>query len=199
MGDSSGVSVVEVCAGSVRIAVEARGCARAKMAALSEFRTVPSDAKDSAKKCARSDSHLRADRRQVDSSINFPEGILGMGDNKAFVLYDLDDNHRALVARDEPALSLLLMDPLRIDPDYPIDRAFACYPFDDEELALAAVVTLPIDGSTARVNLAAPVVFGVESRRAVQVILDDDRFSVRAPMYPNLVELQAPSAAEART
>ena len=115
-----------------------------------------------------------------------------MGDNKAFVLYDLDDNHRALVARDEPALSLLLMDPLRIDPDYPIDRAFARYPFDDEELALAAVVTLPIDGSTARVNLAAPVVFGVESRRAVQVILDDDRFSVRAPMYPNVVQIQAP-------
>jgi flagellar assembly factor FliW len=128
----------------------------------------------------------------MDSSINFPQGILGMGDNKAFVLYDLDDDHRALVARDEPGLSLMLVDPLRVDPNYPIDQAFACYPFGDEELAIGAVVTMPLDGSTAMVNLVAPVVFGVESRQAVQVILDDERLSLRAPMLPNAADVHTP-------
>lgn len=128
----------------------------------------------------------------MDSSISFPEGILGMGDNKTFVLYDLDNDHRALVARDEPALSLLLVDPLRVDPNYPTERAFACYPFGDEELAIAAVVTMPIDGSTAMVNLAAPVVFGMETHQAVQVILDDAGLSMRAPMNAIANEVAAP-------
>ncbi len=122
----------------------------------------------------------------MDSSINFPEGIWGMGDNKAFVLYDLDDHHRALVARDEPALSLLLVDPLCVDPNYPIDQAFARYPFGDEELAIAAVATLDTDGSMAMINLAAPVVFGVESGRAVQVMLDEE-----APICQKVIEVDA--------
>jgi carbon storage regulator len=175
IGDSIRVSVVEVRGGSVRIAIDAP----------SEFAVYRAELLEKlGEENARAvGSHARDSRRTMDSAINFPNGILGMGDNKAFVLYDLDDDHRALVARDDPMLSLLLVDPLRVDPNYPIDRAFAHYPFESEELAIAAVVTRPIDGSMPTVNMAAPVVFGVESRRAVQVLLDDESLSLRAPLY----------------
>jgi len=133
-----------------------------------------------------------------DATINFPEGILGMGANTAFVMYDLDDNHRALVARDEPTLSLLIVDPLRVDPNYPIERAFARYPYEPEELAIAAVVTRPVDGSMPTVNLAAPMVIGVQSHRAVQVLLDDDRLPLRAPLYRSEAEARASEPPAAR-
>ena len=177
IGDSIRVSVVEVRGGSVRIAIDAPSEFAVYRAELLEKL-----GEENAR--ALGSPHVRdrrESRRPMDTAITFPQGILGMGDNKAFVLYDLDDDHRALVARDEPALSLLLVDPLRVDPNYPIERAFARYPFESEELAIAAVVTRPIDGSMPTVNLAAPVVFGIESRRAVQVLLDDDRLSLRAP------------------
>jgi len=184
IGGSIRVSVVEVRGGSVRIAIDAPSELAVYRAELLE--------KLGEENARAVGSHVRESRRPMDSSINFPEGILGMGANKTFVLYDLDDDHRALVARDEPALSLLLVDPLRVDPNYPIDRAFARYPFGEEELAIAAVVTRPVDGSMPTVNLAAPMVFGVDSRRAVQVLLDDDRLSLRAPLYHDKTEAHAP-------
>jgi carbon storage regulator len=183
IGGSIRVSVVEVRGGSVRIAIDAPP----------EFAVYRAELLDKlGEENARAvGSHVRTSRRPMDTAINFPEGILGMGDNKAFVLYDLDDEHRALVARDEPSLSLLLVDPLRVDPDYPVDRAFARYPFGDEELAIGAVVTRPVDGSMPTVNMAAPVVFGVSSRQAVQVLLDDERLSLRAPLYTGEAEIEA--------
>lgn len=188
IGDSIRVSVVEVRGGSVRIAIDAPSEFAVYRAELLEKL-----GEENARALGSHVRERRESRRPMDTAITFPQGILGMGDNKAFVLYDLDDDHRALVARDEPALSLLLIDPLRVDPNYPIERAFARYPFENEELAIAAVVTRPMDGSTPTVNLAAPVVFGIESRRAVQVILDDDRLSLRAPFYQDdKVEVIAP-------
>jgi len=185
IGDSIRVSVVEVRGGSVRLAIDAPSEFAVYRAELLEKLGEENVRAVEARQ-------RRTSRRPMDSSINFPEGILGMGDNKTFVLYDLDDDYRALVARDEPTLSLLLVDPTRIDPSYPVDRAFARYPFGDEELAIAAVMTRPMDGSTPTVNLAAPMVFGVESRRAIQVILDDDRLSMRAPVFETASEIHAP-------
>ena len=184
IGGSIRVSVVEVRGGSVRIAIDAP----------SEFAVYRAELLEKlGEENARAvGSHVRTSRRPMDTAINFPQGILGMGDNTAFVMYDLDDDYRALVSRDEPSLSLLLVDPLRVDPNYPIERAFARYPFEAEELAIAAVVTRPIDGSMPTVNLAAPVVFGVESRRAVQVLLDDERLSLRAPLYHDSTAAHAP-------
>ena len=54
---------------------------------------------------------------------------------------------------------------------------------------MAAVVTRPADGSTPTVNLAAPLLIGMSSRKAVQVILDDGRLSLRAPLVPSRIEV----------
>jgi carbon storage regulator len=185
IGGSIRVSVVEVRGGSVRIAIDAPAELPVYRAELLE--------KLGEENARALTSHARNSRRPpMDPGITFPQGILGMGDNKAFVVYDLDDDHRALVARDQPALSLLLVDPLRVDPNYPIERAFARFPYEPEELAIAVVVTRPVDGSMPTVNLAAPIVFGVQTRRAVQVLLDDEHLPLRAPLYSDKTEVRAP-------
>jgi flagellar assembly factor FliW len=78
----------------------------------------------------------------------------------------------------------LLVDPTQVDPEYPLARVLSRYPFGNEEVAVATVVTRPADGSPATTNLAAPLLIGMSSRKAVQVILDDERLSLRAPLVP---------------
>lgn len=185
IGDSIRVSVVEVRGGSVRLAIDAPS-------EYSVYRAELLEKLGEENVRAVHTGVVAKDKKLLDSVITFPQRILGMGDNTAFVLYDLDDDHRVLVARDDPTLSLLLVDPLRVDPNYPVERAFARYPFEPEDLAIAAVATRPIDGSTPTVNLAAPMVFGIQTRRAAQILLDDENLPMRAPLFESGAEVHAP-------
>lgn len=183
IGGSIRVSVAEVRGGSVRIAIDAP-------AELSVYRAELLE-KLGEENTRAVGSHVRTSRRPAAPHFEFPDGIPGMGGHRAFMLYDLDDDHRALVARDDPMLCLLLVDPLRVDPDYPVERALARYPYEPEELAMAAVLTRPADGSMPTVNLAAPLIFGVDSKKGVQVVLDDERLPLRAPLYGDADEARA--------
>lgn len=180
IGGSIRVNVVEIRGGSVRIAIDAPSETPVYRAELLERLS-----EENARAVA---AHVQGSGKMASPDIQFPYSIPGMGGNKEFVLYDLDDDHRALIARNEPTLCLLLVDPLRVEPNYPIQRVCERYPFGQEELAVAAVVTRPLDGSMPTVNLAAPMVFGIESHKAVQVLLDDEHLPLRAPLYRSLVE-----------
>ena len=186
IGEDIRVSIVEIRGGSVRIAVEAPGelpVYRAELLAkLSE---------ENARALAT--EVQQGDGKMANPQIEFPHSIPGMGGQKTFVLYDLDDDHRALVARDEPGLCLLLVDPLRVDPNYPIKELAARFPYDDEQVVIAAVEHRPLDASMPTVNLAAPIVVGVKSMRGVQMLIDDGNHSLRAPLFKSAKELRAHS------
>jgi carbon storage regulator len=180
IGDSIRITVTEVRGGSVRIAIDAPASTPVHRAELLE-----SLHGENSRALRRSNSlPPRSNRPNEPVIINFPRGVLGLGAHTDFVLYDVDESSRMLVAKDDPTLRLLVTDPTCVDPNYPVERAVSRYPFGDEELAVAAVVTRPADGSPATVNLAAPLVIGMSSRKAVQVILDDERLPLRAPLLP---------------
>jgi carbon storage regulator len=184
IGDDIRVTVTEVRGGAVRIAIEAPHATPVHRAELLE-RIGP----ENERALRRSNSLPPQSARpgEVDPVIiSFPRGILGLGAHTDFVLYDVDEASRMLIAKDDPTLRLLVTDPTVIDPDYPVARAVSRYPFGEEELAIAAVVTRPADGGPATVNLAAPLVIGMSSRKAAQVILDDERLPLRAPLAPAL-------------
>ena len=186
IGEGIRVTVTEVRGGTVRIAIDApqhTPVHRAELleslgpenerAVLRRGQTIPPSA---------------AETGLTELVISFPSGILGLGLHTDFVLYDVDETSRMLIAKDDPTLRLLVTDPTCVDPNYPIARALSRYPFGDEEVAVASVVTRPADGSPATVNLAAPLLIGMTSRKAAQVILDDGRLSLRAPLVPVAVE-----------
>lgn len=186
IGEGIRVTVTEVRGGTVRIAIEApqhTPVHRAELleslgpenerAVLRRGQTIPPSA---------------AEAGLTELVITFPSGILGLGSHTDFVLYDVDETSRMLIAKDDPTLRLLVTDPTCVDPNYPIARALSRYPFGDEEVAVASVVTRPADGSPSTVNLAAPLLIGMTSRKAAQVILDDGRLSLRAPLVPVSVE-----------
>lgn len=186
IGDSIRVTVTEIRGGTVRIAIEAPGETPVYRAELLEGL-----GSENERALRRSNSLPPKSARPDEVEpviISFPRGVLGLGSHTDFVLYDVDETSRLLVAKDDPTLRLLVTDPTCVDPAYPIARALARYPFGEEDVAVAAVVTRPADGSPSTVNLAAPLLIGMSSRKAVQVILDDERLSLRAPLLPTPVD-----------
>ena len=187
IGEGIRITVTEVRGGTVRIAIDAPSATPVHRAELLE--SLGPENERAVLKRGQSLPPSASEQDMTELILTFPSGILGLGSHREFVLYDVDETHRMLVSKEDPTLRLLVTDPTLIDPNYPIARALARYPFGEEEIAVATVVTRPADGSPSTVNLAAPLLIGMSSRKAAQVILDDGRLSLRAPLVPVPSEL----------
>lgn len=111
----------------------------------------------------------------TENAIRFPAGLYGLSSHKELVLCDIADESvfRALVSCSDPSVQLLVVDAAVVWPSYPVAEARKAGGFPDtEEVAIAAVATAPANGGPVTVNLMAPLVIGIASRRGVQVILE---------------------------
>ncbi len=117
--------------------------------------------------------------------LHFERGLYGFGGSRRFVLCELGDGSGllALMDVDEPLVQLTCVPAERLAGDYPRTEAVQVSGLHDEPAAVLLVVTRPAGGGPWTVNLAAPVVVGLRSRRGVQVILDgrERPLGVRAP------------------
>lgn len=118
-----------------------------------------------------------------EHTIAFPGGLFGMGENRRFVLCEIDDGHpcRVLVSRADSSVQLLVADVAEHFPDYPIEAALKAAGASPEDAAVAVIVRAPADGSQATANLIAPVVISTSSREGVQIILEDPMLSTAVP------------------
>jgi carbon storage regulator len=187
IGEGIRITVTEVRGGTVRIAIDAPAELPVHRAELLE--SLGPENERALMRPTHSPPPSTKAPHMDDPTITFPQGILGLGAHTEFTLYDVDETSRLLVAKDDPTLRLLVTDPTHVDPSYPIARAISRYPFGEEEVAVASVVTCPADGSPSTVNLAAPLLIGMTSRKAAQVILDDGRLSLRAPLVPTKIDV----------
>lgn len=136
-----------------------------------------------------------------ETLITFPQGIIGFHELRRFVILDHDDRSfiRWLQAVDRPELAFVIIDPLPLVKDYPVERILAeCDDLGlgpDEEVAIAAVMTLLPAPKPPTVNLLAPVVMGVTARRGKQVVLHDSPYHTQHP----IVFSQPEKAAGAQT
>ena len=122
-----------------------------------------------------------------DQAITVADGLFGLRDHDQFVICEFDNQSgfRLLVSRKDPRVQFIIIEADAVWPDYPIEDAKKASGLD-EEVAVAAVVTLPADGTQATVNLLAPIVIGMETRTGVQVILQREELGVRHPMVQQL-------------
>ena len=125
---------------------------------------------------------------EVDTSVvlELPDGIMGFPDCRRVVLMDHQPGSpfRWLQSVEVPALAFVVIDPLDLVPDYPLEKLKDILaderkmPRPDNVVA-AAITTVPPAPSPITANLTAPVVFDTDSRRGAQVILNDSRFKTR--------------------
>ena len=112
--------------------------------------------------------------------------MLGFPAHRQFVLIRLNDAGLlyALTSVDDPEVRFLVAPPEPFFPDYApeIENATlaALNAKDPDRLLILVVITAGTDETTA--NLLAPIIVDRDSRRAVQVVLEDASLPVRAVM-----------------
>lgn len=126
--------------------------------------------------------------------LTLPRGLYGFEAHRDFAIIEEARYlpFRWLQALDDPCLRFVLLPPALVDPRYapelsPSDRALLELA-PDERYDLYAIVVVPPDLRAMTANLKAPLVVNPRRRLALQVILSDERYSLRHPVAAGTVQ-----------
>ena len=126
-----------------------------------------------------------------EKMILFPNGIIGFPELERFLLiHDAEKNKNGiswLQSIEEPAFALPVIDPLKLIPDYnPMvedEMLKVLGEFDMDEMLVLVTMTVPSDISKMTANLKAPIIINAGNNKACQLIIEDDRYEVKHPVY----------------
>ncbi|MCR5502253.1 MAG: flagellar assembly protein FliW [Lachnospiraceae bacterium] len=126
-----------------------------------------------------------------DKIIKFPSGIIGFPDLTDFaLLHDADKGVGGihwLQSMQEPAFAMPVMDPLTVKEDYnpEVDDEILkpLGELNPEETLVMVTVTVPSDLTKMTVNLRGPIIINALTKKAAQVIIEDNSLQVRFPIY----------------
>lgn len=128
----------------------------------------------------------------VDESklITFVNGIIGFPDLKDFLLiHDSDGNGnvRWMQSVQEPAFAMPVIDPLSVRADYnPSIEDELLKPLGGitpENMLVLVTITVPREIEKMSVNLKAPIVINGDNLKASQIIVEEDEYEVKFPIY----------------
>lgn len=135
---------------------------------------------------------------EIDESkiITFEDGIIGFPDMKKFTLiFDEEKEGRPsiswLQSMDEPEIAFPVMDPLFVcetyNPSAEDELLKNLGTIKEDNLYVLVTVTVPQNIKELAVNLKAPIVINTDTRKASQIIVEDD-LPVRYRIYEILEE-----------
>ncbi len=133
-----------------------------------------------------------------DKIISFTTGMMGFEDYKSYTLIfnsEKKGNIMWLQCLDEPELAFTVMDPMKIVPSYnPVVEDEWLLPLgevnSEEDYFLLTVITVPSDLTKMTANLKAPVVINMNTRKACQLIVNNDEYEVRYNVYDYIKKMK---------
>ncbi len=134
-----------------------------------------------------------------DKAITFKEGLPGFPQIHRFAVLEVEElmPFRYLQALEDPPVSLFIINPFAIDPNYEFRLTDAdmedisCS--NSAELSVYAVATIPGDPEKASLNLMAPIVINEKGRCGKQVIMHESKYSIKHPLFDSGVQKEAKS------
>ena len=126
--------------------------------------------------------------------IEFPWGLPGFSDLHRFLALSLDEQPHFvwLQSLEDPAIALPCADPWEIFADYepklPPYATEALSLRNPDDFTILCVVVVTKDAEEMSINLMAPIVVNLKSRKARQVMLESSGYSVRTPIPRRTVE-----------
>ena len=135
---------------------------------------------------------------EIDESkiITFEDGIIGFPDMKkfTFIFYEEKEGRPSiswLQSMDEPEIAFPVMDPLFVcetyNPSVEEELLKNLGTIKEDNLYVLVTVTVPQNIKELAVNLKAPIVINTDTRKASQIIVEDD-LPVRYRIYEILEE-----------
>lgn len=129
---------------------------------------------------------------EEEKIITFPGGIIGFPELTQFTLIHDEEKGvgagiRWLQSMQEPAFAMPVMDPLLVKEDYnPEVNDELLEPAGNiniDNMLVLVTVTVPSDITKMTVNLRGPIVINAEEKKACQIIVDGEEYSVKFPIY----------------
>lgn len=120
--------------------------------------------------------------------IELPLGLPGLTDHTSFELRARAEGsaYSWLRSVDDPSIEVLVIDALRLRPEYPLALLRRSLGFlhleDDEPLRALAPCTVPAAPEEAFANLLTPIGLGARSLRGAQIVLHDATLDARVPL-----------------
>ncbi len=118
--------------------------------------------------------------------ITFVEGIIGFEDNKRFVVLGKQDEEspfKWLQSVDDKDLCFVIIPPGYFRKEYelfvPEDTAVRLELKEDKDVIIYSIVVIPEDVSRMTANLKAPVIINAANNKAAQIVLEDERYSLK--------------------
>ena len=138
---------------------------------------------------------------EIDDSkiIHFPAGIIGFPEMTDFALvFDEEKGKespiRWLQSLQETNFALPVMDPLLIAQDYnpevEDDYLTPLGEMKEEDTLVLVTVTVPKELTKMSVNLQAPIVINAETKKAIQIIVNTEKYPIKYYIYNLLQEMK---------
>jgi len=134
-----------------------------------------------------------------DFIIHFPAGLIGFPEVKDYRLLEPNDAYplKFLQSVDQPELSFVAMDVAAIKLDFHAslrpEDAELLELTDPKDAIMIALVVIPENEGTDEMvaNLAGPIVINKNNKKAVQLVLDTDKYPLQHPLFDLTVNFPA--------
>jgi len=120
-----------------------------------------------------------------DKVVLFEESILGFEDLKRYIILDVQEFEpfQWLISIDDPEISFPIISPLVVKEDFAPNLSkkeieYFIGEFKDEELLLYVIVTIKDNLQKVTANLKGPIIINQNSRKGIQIIVEEDYPSV---------------------
>ena len=122
-----------------------------------------------------------------DKIIEFSAGIIGFPKMQHFLLIHDIENEKSriswLQSVEEPEFAMPVIDPLVED-----EMLSALGDLDSSDMLVLVTVTVPADIRKMTANFKAPVIINAANQKACQIIVEDEKYEVKHPVYDLLTE-----------
>ncbi|MDF2840360.1 MAG: fliW [Clostridia bacterium] len=121
--------------------------------------------------------------------IDFENGLPGFNELHKFVVLDMEENPslQYMQSIEKEEICFIVISPFAVMEDYEADLSEETVQKlvieNAEEVSLYAILTIPEDIKEITVNLIAPIIVNNVNNKAIQEIINNDKYSIRHKLF----------------
>lgn len=121
--------------------------------------------------------------------IQFKKGIPGFQDLKKFIMFPVEENNlfSVLHSIENNSIGFIVTSPFNVEKDYEIELSDVVLEDlnikEEKDVLIFNTVTLSSDVKNITSNLKAPIVINIKDRLGEQIILNDEKYDIKYPLF----------------